>query len=149
MIEIGNIIYFDPFYFKNGKPAKPKFFLVLAIVGLESILASLPTSQNFIPQNDITEHSCIDLPNVNMSAFILSANKVVTECGKHFSISTYLYGHQIDSYLIEKMKELYPINGRHYKIWGKVKSDIFSEILDCFIRSKVVKRKYLKILKNQ
>jgi hypothetical protein len=28
MLEEGNIIYFDPFYFKNGNTAKPKYFLV-------------------------------------------------------------------------------------------------------------------------
>jgi len=29
MLEEGNIIYFDPFYFKNGNTAKRKYFIVL------------------------------------------------------------------------------------------------------------------------
>jgi hypothetical protein len=29
MFDEGTIIYFDPFYFKNGNAAKPKYFVVL------------------------------------------------------------------------------------------------------------------------
>lgn len=45
MLEEGNIIYFTPFYFKNGKStAKPKYFIVLkANVDNKGVLASLPT----------------------------------------------------------------------------------------------------------
>jgi hypothetical protein len=49
VFEEGNIIYFDPFYFKNGNTAKPKYFVVLKNFNKNSILASLPTRKDTIP----------------------------------------------------------------------------------------------------
>ena len=47
MFEEGNILYFTPFYFKNGKSAPaPKFFIVLKHVDLHSILARLTTKKD-------------------------------------------------------------------------------------------------------
>jgi hypothetical protein len=50
MIEERNLIYFDPFYFKNGNTAKPKYFVVLKQLGSKSVLASLPTRKDNIPR---------------------------------------------------------------------------------------------------
>lgn len=53
MFEEGNIIYFDPFYFKNGNTAKSKYFIVLKNVkDSNTILASLPTRRDSIPEKE-------------------------------------------------------------------------------------------------
>lgn len=48
MYQKGNIIYFTPFYFKNGNTPKPKYFVVLSVSESETILASLPSSRDYI-----------------------------------------------------------------------------------------------------
>lgn len=49
MLEEKNILYFTPFHFENGT-SKTKFFLVLKSISGNSILATLPTSKDFIPK---------------------------------------------------------------------------------------------------
>jgi hypothetical protein len=146
MFEEGNIIYFDPFYFKNGNKAKPKYFVVLKNQDNLNILASLPTRKDSIPAKDEIDAGCIDLPDINLNCFVISHSEEVTDCGKCFDFKTYIYGHQIDMYDTEFLKEIYPIENSDYEIWGKMKGDIFVELISCLKGSKAVKRKYKKLL---
>ena len=146
MFEEGTIIYFDPFYFKNGNTAKPKYFVVLKNHADQNILASLPTRTDSIPQKEEIENGCIELPSINLNCFVISDAIVVTDCGKTFDFKTHIYGHQIDVYEIDSLKEIYPIEDTDYKIWGKMKEEIFLLLIKCLKNSKSVKRKYQKIL---
>lgn len=58
MFEEGNILYFDPFYFKNGNPAKRKYFLVLKVNETKTIIAVLPTRTASIPRSELIERGC-------------------------------------------------------------------------------------------
>lgn len=122
MFEEGAIIYFDPFYFKNGNTAKPKYFIVLKNQANKNILASLPTRTDSIPKMEEIENGCIELPSLNLNCFVISNNIQVTECGKSFDFKTHIYGHQIDDYDIEFLKEIYPLENTDYEIWGKMNS---------------------------
>lgn len=93
MFEEGNIIYFDPFYFKNGNPAKPKYFVVLKNDGYKNIIASLPTRRDSIPQKETIENGCVEIPSINLNCFIISPNQIITNCNKSFDFPTLLYGH--------------------------------------------------------
>lgn len=146
MFEERNLIYFDPFYFKNGNTAKPKYFVVLKRLGNKSVLASLPTRKDNIPSTNIAESGCIELPDINLNCFVLPNNIEVTDCGKSFTFKTYLYGHQIDEYDIDLLQDIYPNEGSDYEILGKIKLDLFAALIDCFKNSKSVKRKYRKLL---
>jgi hypothetical protein len=146
MFEEGTIIYFDPFYFKNGNTAKPKYFVVLKNPDDHNILASLPTRRDSIPQKEEIENGCIELPSINLNCFVISNDIEVTECGKKFDFKTHIYGHQIDVYEIEFLQEIYPLENTDYEIWGKMKNEIFVSLIECLRNSKSVKRKYRKIL---
>ncbi len=147
MFQEGYIIYFDPFFFKNGNTAKPKYFIVLKSNGEKSIIASLPTRKDSIPDcyNSI-QNGCIELPDINLNCFVISTEQIITECGKKFDFKTHLYGYQIEDYDIELMKETYPNEGTDYIIWGKMKLELFEKLINCFKSSKSVKRKYKKSL---
>lgn len=146
MFQEGNIIYFDPFYFKNGNTAKPKYFIVLKNQNGKNILASLPTRKDSIPQKDEVNNGCVELPSINLNCFVISKNTEVTDCGKYFDFKTHIYGHQIDDYEISFLEEIYPIENIDYEIWGKMKEHLFTSLIDCLKNSKSVKRKYKKIL---
>lgn len=46
----GTIFYFTPFYFNDGKTAsKNKYFIVLCNGKEQMIVASLPSSQDYVP----------------------------------------------------------------------------------------------------
>ncbi|RRO22839.1 hypothetical protein [Flavobacteriaceae bacterium 14752] len=146
MFKEGTIVYFDPFYFKNGNTAKPKYFIVLKNLEDINLLASLPTRRDSIPKKEEVDNGCVELPDINLNCFVISNNTEVTESGKYFDFKTYIYGHQIYMYEIEFLKEVYPLENTDYQIWGQMKRQLFFSLIDCLIKSKSVKRKYRKLL---
>lgn len=148
MYKEGNIIYFTPFYFKNGNTAKPKYFVVLKVFEEKNILASLPTRHDSIPKNNEIENGCIDLPDINLNCYVISENIEITECGKNFDFKTHIYGHQIDIHELSHLEEIYQIENSDYEIWGKMKQELFDELINCLRDSNTVKRKYRKILSD-
>jgi hypothetical protein len=146
MFEIRNILFFDPFYFKNGNTAKAKYFIVLKIIENKAILASLPTSKDHIPYFVELKDGCVDLPDININCFVITPEMQVTECGKHFQQNTFLYGQHIDDFEIALMKELYPLENTDFIIWGKMKKQLYIQMIRCFLNSKSIKRKYKAIL---
>lgn len=148
MFKEGNIIYFDPFYFKNGNPAKAKYFVVLKNNGDNSILASLPTRTDSIPEKDVIKNGCVELPDINFNCFVISDDIEITDCGRYFDFPTYIYGYQLDTYEESLLREIYPNEGTDYEIWGKMKDGVFKELIECLKSSKSVRIKYLKILNN-
>ncbi|MGL4585132.1 MAG: hypothetical protein ACRCVU_19365 [Flavobacterium sp.] len=142
----GTIVYFDPFYFKNGNTAKAKYFIVLKSDKRTTILASLPTRKDSIPTQNSIANGCVELPLINLNCFVIDINQIVTDCGKCFDFKTHFYGHQIEEYDIQLMRELYQFEGTDFTIWGSMKSDLFKNLIDCFKSSKAVKRKYKQLL---
>jgi len=146
--KVGSILYFDPFYFKNGNIAKPKYFVVLANTESDNILASLPTRTDSIPTDLMKTDGCIEDASINFNCFVFSNKTTVTQCSKCFDFPTHVYGYQIDIYDKTLMNELYQIEGSDYEVWGEMKSELFKELLECLKNSGSVKRKFVRILSN-
>jgi hypothetical protein len=146
MYTEGNILYFTPFYFKNGQTPKSKFFVVLKIIGEKTILASLPTSKDYIPTKDEIDMGCIELADIGLNCFVISSDINITECNKRFDVQTFIYGHELDTYDLASLKSTYRIELSDYEIFGKMQPAIFSELIKCLKNSKSVKQKYLKAL---
>lgn len=146
MFAEGEIIYFDPFYFKNGNTAKEKYCLILKVSGNQNIVASLPTRKDNIPAEHENESGCIELPESNLNCFVIPADDQVTTNGKSFPFRTHLYGHEVDAYELDIMKEIYVIEGTDYVRWGNMLPELFQDIMNCFKSSKSVKRGIKKLL---
>jgi len=146
MYSPGNILFFTPFFFKNGHPAKPKFFVVIKVIENKTILASLPTSRDNIPSKDEIEFGCVELAEISLNCFVISPNVAITECNKFFDVPTFIYGHQLDTYDLPTLQSTYRIELSDYEIFGKMKSDIFSKLIECLKNSKSVKQKYINVL---
>lgn len=120
--------------------------MVLKFFEGKSILASLPTSKDFIPTAHENIQGCVELPESNLNCYVFAQNQIITTCGKSFKLRTHLYGHLIDTYEVDLLNELYQNKGTDYEIFGKLKHDVFMELINCFKKSKSVKRKYKTIL---
>lgn len=142
----GNIIYFDPFYFKNGSPAKRKYFLVLKKIGNSAILASLPSSVIHLPSFVNISHGCVNLAESCISCYIFEANKPVTKCGWSFDLDTFLYGNWIDQYDLDILRRTYQVEHIDYEIIGQLTVDELSNVIACFKASNIVKRGFKKLL---
>lgn len=142
----GDILYFDPFYFTNGNSSKPKYFIILKLLGETSLLASLPSSKAFLPASIIKKHGCIDLEEACFNCYIFKARNVITTNQWSFPLDTYVYGQQIDEYEIAILKDIYPVQNLDYKIIGTLTDTEFRLLKECFATSANVKRKYKKLL---
>jgi hypothetical protein len=148
VLSEGNILYFTPFYFPNGNTAKSKYFVVLKVIGEESVLASLPTRKNSIPLKEEIEHGCIELPDINLNCFVISNKICVTDCNKKFYFTTYIYGHQLNKHKSALLKEIYQLEGTDYIVWGKMKEEIFKKLIECLAFADTVNRKYQRLLRR-
>lgn len=147
MLEEGNIVYFTPFYFPNGQSApKPKYCIILKSIKDRTIIASLPTRKDFLPEGTLKNTGCFEMPNINLNAFVFDTKTEVTECGKHFDFKTFVYGHQLDFYSIDLFKDIYRIEGADYEIFGKLKKHLYNQLLECLRNSKSVKKKFIAYL---
>jgi len=142
----GRLIYFDPFYFKNGDESKPKYFLVLKVIDNNVILASLPSSKIHLPATQPVIHGCLEIPESCINCYIFEANKPITKCGWSFQLHTILYGQWLDDFSLEALNAKYQIEGVDYEIIGELTDTELKNVIYCFANSSSVKRKYKKLL---
>lgn len=151
MFEEGNLLLFRPFLFKNGATPKDKFFLVLANVRDDLLLASLPTSKDHVPADVEVKHGCLEMSErfVNVFIFLSGEEIVVRETGESFSFSknTFVYGANLDMYAASQLELQERMAQTEIEVVGRLNSDIFAELKNCLANSSMVKNKYRKILK--
>ena len=145
MFTPGKLLYFDPFYFKDGGN-KPKYFLVIKIVGENVILASLPSSQVHLPATQEILHGCLEIPDSGINCYIFIANRPITKCGWCFQLNTFLYGFWLDEYNIDVLSTNYSIEGVDFEVVGELKDEELQSVIECFRNSSSVKRKYKRML---
>jgi len=146
MYIAGNIIYFDPFYFKDGSVSKPKYFLVLKVIEGDVVLASLPSSIDHLPRHLNIVHGCIEVPEGNINCYVFKSNQLITKNNWAFPKDTFLYGQWLDDYEIDILNDIYPVNGIDYKIIGQLMQEELKNVIHCFVNSSSVKRKFKRLL---
>lgn len=114
--------------------------------GEAHILASLPTRRDNIPAKDTPEQGCVELPEINLNCFVFPPNVCVTRNQKCFDFPTHVYGHQLDTFQMDTLNEIYKIEDSDYEIWGELKPKLFKELKNCLRNSRSVKRKYKRML---
>jgi len=150
MFEERDLLYFDPFKFENGT-SKPKYFLVLKNIDGVSILASLPTSKDHVPGDLELRSGCFEIPErrINIYVFLAGTDVAVnSDSGEHFSFekNTFIYGANIDSFPIESFIEQESKKETTITMKGKLKQEIFDDLVNCLKKSFLVKNKFKKLL---
>lgn len=145
MYTEGKLLFFDPFYFKNGD-SKPKYFLVIKVVDNQVILASLPSSKVHLPSHQVLKHGCLEIPDSRINCYIFEAKRPVTKCGWYFPLNTFLYGMWLDEFSIEILTANHSIEGVDYEIIGELTEQELKNVVECFRNSASVKRKFKRIL---
>lgn len=141
----GQIIYFTSFQFKNGNTPKSKYFIVIAKVGNNCIIASLPTRTNSVPSFVSTDHGCINIDERCYNAYVFKKNQIIGQTGFSFDMPTFIYGDQVEDYQLEFLDSNY-IDGIDYVIQDVLLEEELKAIVDCFKNSDSVKFKIKKRL---
>jgi hypothetical protein len=151
MLEERNLIYFNPFYFPDGKSApKEKYFIVLKNQLGTNILASLPTRKDNVPQIYDGDTGCISLNQkdhgFDMVCYRIEPQKEILENSDfHFDFNTHIYGSNLKLYQMNYF-DLYPHEGVDYMLLGKIKNDIFRDLINCLKNNNAVKLGYRRLL---
>ncbi len=145
MYTPGKIIFFDPFFFKNGG-SDPKYFLVLKVINDEAILASLPSSQPHLPATQQVSHGCLELPLSCINCYIFEAARPITKCGWSFRLNTFLHGLWLDDFQVSDLMKTYSIENVEYEVIGELTDEELDSVIQCFKNSRTVKRRYKKLL---
>lgn len=142
----GAILYFDPFIFSDGGSPKPKYFLVLKCFDNTLLLASLPTSKDFVPSTIEKIHGCIERPDINFNCYFFDPNVEICDNGFSFPIETYVYGFRLQTFRLDSLL-LQEITGETViEECGILTKDEYIAIKHCLSNSPAVKRNYRKIL---
>ena len=142
MFEVGNLLYFTQFIFKNGNTPKPKYFVVLGVIDNEVVLASLPTSRDHVPAKYGKMSGCINDNVERFNVFKFNAQIPITETDFSFPKDTFIYGEQLDTYPIEELLEWNRKQQTEILSKGKLKEEFFEALKNCLRNSAKVKRRY-------
>ena len=141
------LLYFTPFFFKNGTQAKPKYFIIVKTWGNNMLLAGFPSSQKHLPPDLLNVYGCLESPERCINCYAFEANKPVTDMGFAFPLDMYIYGQHLDEYETELLEDIYPVEGIDYEVKGQLKEKEFNDLVHCFKNSASVKNKYKRLLK--
>lgn len=144
-MKAGTLLYVYNYIFENGE-SKNKYFLVIKNIDENnSVLISLPSSQDYIPSH-ITDYGCIELPGACQNAFVFKENEIITNTNFKFPKKTFLYGGYLRTESINDLKLKYPVEGIHFENKGILKKRYLESIIQCYKNSSTVLRKYKKLL---
>lgn len=151
MFEQGNLLYFEPFIFKNGAKPKNKYMVVLGKdIDGNMILASLPTSKDHVPGDMEVNAGCLELPDRQVNVFVFPANtNVAYSCdGNAFSfrVNTFIYGSDLDTYPVTAFMQQVTERITKVSVLGKLTDEYMCSLIDCLKKSRMVKNKYKRLL---
>ena len=148
-MQEGSLLYFPEFYFKNGAKAKPKYFLVLACHPSGSLLlASLPSSQDFIPAHEPFSHGCLEMAEQQVSCYRFAPHHPVLDNDWAFPKPTFLYGQQLDEFQADALSDMYREEKSDFEWKGMLTAVELQAVKACFMASGVVKRRYKRMLSD-
>ncbi|WP_455587193.1 hypothetical protein [Bacteroides sp.] len=151
IFEEGSILYFEPFFFKDGSNPKPKYFLVIKNLQKELVLASLPTSKDSVPTNMEMRHGCMEIPEINFNCYLFKGGQCVAmhpdkNIKFAFPKNTFVYGFRIDLFDIDIFMQQIDHNRSMVELKGILYPDEHAAIIACLKASGSVKRRFKKLL---
>lgn len=142
----GAILYFDPFIFPDGGSPKPKYFLVLKRMDDTLLLASLPTSKDFVPSTVEKVHGCIERPDINFNCYYFDPNVMICDNGFSFPIETYVYGYRLQTFSLDSLLLQEITDETTIEECGILTNNEYQALIRCLTNSPEVKRGYRKLL---
>lgn len=152
MFDVGNLLFFKPFIFKNGAPPQNKFVVVLGQdANGNTLLASLPTSKDHVPGDVEVKGGCVDLPDRQVNVFVFLADEIITieqngESPFSFDVNTFIYGADLDTYPVASFNQQIADNISQVEFKGRMSDSHFTALKECLKKSKMVKNKYKRVL---
>lgn len=150
LFEDGKVLYFDPFYFKDKAGGqKPKYYIVLKKMADEIMLATLPTSKDFVPNTIKKVHGCMEHPEINFNCYYFAAGQEICTNGFGFPMETYVYGYRLQKHAVADFANQMANGETVISEKGQLMDVEFQAIVECLKKSPAVKRSYRNILSSK
>lgn len=147
LFEEGKVLYFDPYYFMDKVGGqKPKYYIVLKKLVDEVVLATLPTSKDFVPSTIEKVHGCMEHPEINFNCYYFAAGQAVCTNGFGFPVETYVYGYRLQTHRVADFAKLVIDGMTVITEKGQLTAEEYKAIIDCLRMSPAVKRVYRNAL---
>lgn len=147
LFEEGKVLYFDPFRFKDKAGGqKPKYYIVLKKMADEVVLATLPTSKDFVPSTIPKVHGCMEHPEINFNCYYFAAERAVCMNGFSFPMETYVYGYRLQTHVVADFVKLVADGETVITEKGQLMTEEYRALVDCLSQSPAVKRVYRNVL---
>lgn len=148
-MDAKSIIYILDYNFKNGQKLKNRFFIILDKDKSSSIILSVITSQNHIPDS-LLKHGCIVQEESNIHCYSFSKEKIVGNSGFKFPKDSFIYINATSVFKAEIANLLREYPSIETK--DSVTDSEYGELLYCIYKSKYlprqIKRKLEEILSD-
>lgn len=144
----GSILHIDKYIFPDGEIKDTgKFMIVLAEMEACSIMVSITTSQDYIPDK-LKVKRCIHEENMRIHAYCFPKNEEICENGFSFKKDTYIYldGGHVYQYDKNNFTKLY--KKEQIELQGILTKDELINLVYCVYNSPNVKRKFKPILEQ-
>lgn len=150
-LEPGTIVYFTPFYFPDGAPAKPKYFIFLGMDGNDALVAALPTRTDRTPADAMKVHGCIQANGASFSSYYFEPGRSIATNGWSFPSEdpTYIYPRWVETYDRKIFDDIYVVDGVDYQIMGRLTQVEYEALVKCIGESNDAKMKYKRLLAEQ
>lgn len=132
-----SIIHILNFDFENNQPLKNRYFIVLENDGQNSLMLSVITSQDHVP-DDLQRHGCIIDEGKNIHCYLFEQNKVIGEKGFSFKKKSFIYinSSSIRNADLAKLRVLYgTIQEKDIILINE-----YEEVINCIYKSKFIAR---------
>ena len=133
-----DIIYIIEYDFKNGEPIKPRYLIVIDINGEESLVLSVVTSKDYVPEH-LLNHGCVVETDRNIHCHIFLKEVVIGERGFSFPNNSFIYINNSSvfddniSTLTEKYRE-------KIEVKDCMLNQDFIDLIYCIYKSKYISR---------
>jgi hypothetical protein len=118
-----NIVYVLRYDFENDQTIKPRYLIVIDNNNTTSLVLSLVTSKDHIPDN-LMKHGCINEPDRMIHCHVFLSEKIIGENGFSFPLNSFIF---------EKYQDKVEVKDR-------MTDDEFSNLIYCIYKSKYISR---------
>ena len=108
------------------------------------LLASLPTSKDYIPEYIEKKHGCIERSNIN--CYYFDPSVVICDNGFSFPIETYVYGFRLQTFNLNDLLLQELTDETEIAECGVLTINEYEAVIHCLAHFPEVKRGYRKLL---
>jgi len=133
-----NIVYVLRYDFDNGQPIKPRYLIVIDNDGETSLVLSVITSKDSVPDN-LMKHGCVNEPDRMIHCHVFLKENVIGEDGFYFPLNSFIYinSSSVFSANSQSLKDKYQDN---IEVKDSMTNDEFSDLIYCIYKSKYLPR---------